>query len=86
MEKIAIIGASYLQLPLVHKAKEMGIETHVFAWEKDAVCKPVADFFYPISTLEKQQILACCYEIHPDGILSIGSDIAMPTVNFIAKN
>ena len=29
-KKIAIIGASYLQEPLISKAKEMGIETHVF--------------------------------------------------------
>ena len=29
MKKLAIIGASYLQLPLVLKAKEMGFETHV---------------------------------------------------------
>lgn len=30
-KKIAIIGASYLQLPLIQKAKELGYETHVFA-------------------------------------------------------
>jgi hypothetical protein len=31
--KIAIVGASYLQRPLVEKAIQMGLETHVFAWE-----------------------------------------------------
>ena len=54
MRKLAIIGASYLQLPLVKKAKEMGIETHCFAWEEGAVCKEYSDFFYPIS------IFNCC--------------------------
>ena len=33
MKKLAIIGASYLQNPLIVKAKEMGLETHVFAWK-----------------------------------------------------
>ena len=33
-KKIAIIGASYLQLPLVLKAKEMGLETICFAWRE----------------------------------------------------
>ena len=33
MKKIAIIGASDFQNPLILKAKEKGIETHVFAWE-----------------------------------------------------
>ena len=57
MRKIAIIGASYLQLPLVNKAKSMGIEVHCFAWEEGAVCKEYADYFYPISVTEKEQIL-----------------------------
>ena len=42
--KIAIIGASELQLPLVLKAKEKGYETHVFAWEEGAIAKAEADW------------------------------------------
>ena len=44
-KKIAIIGASYLQLPLVRRAKEMGVETICFAWEEGAVCKDFCDRF-----------------------------------------
>ena len=84
MKKLAIIGASYLQLPLVEKAKEMGIETHCFAWEDGAVCKEIADFFYPISILDKEQILEVCEQIDIDGITSIASDAAVPTVSFVA--
>ena len=53
MQKIAVIGASYLQLPLVKKAKEMGLQVHCFAWPEGAVCKEQADYFYPISILDK---------------------------------
>ena len=84
MKKLAIIGASYLQLPLVLKAKELGLETHCFAWENGAVCKEVADFFYSVSILEKEQILELCESIDIDGITSIASDAAVPTVNYIA--
>ena len=49
MKKLAIIGASYLQLPLIEKAKSMGIETHVFAWVANDVGETAADHFYPIS-------------------------------------
>ena len=35
MKKIAIIGANEFQNKLVLKAKELGIETHVFAYEKN---------------------------------------------------
>jgi biotin carboxylase len=85
MKKLAILGASYLQVPLIKKANELGIETHVFAWEDGAVGKNMADFFYPISILEKDLILEKCKEIEIDGITTIATDIAMPTVNFIAN-
>lgn len=84
VEKLAIIGASYLQRPLVKKANEMGLETHVFAWEDGNVVEDIADKFYPISVLEKDKILERCKDIGIDGITSIASDIAMPTVNYVA--
>ena len=56
MKKLAIIGASYLQLPLIEKAKSMGIETHVFAWAANDVGETAADHFYPISIVEKEQM------------------------------
>jgi biotin carboxylase len=86
MKKIAIIGASYLQLPLVLKAKEMEIETHCFAWEEGAVCRDFCDFFYPISILDKEKILVTCKKIKIDGITSIASDAAVPTICFVAEN
>lgn len=82
--KIAIIGANEFQNKLIIKAKEMGIETHVFAWEEGAVGKENSDFFYPISIIEKEKILEICKKIKIDGICSIASDLAMHTVNFIA--
>lgn len=85
MKKIAIIGASYLQLPLVLKARELGIETHCFAWPDGAVCRDLVDFFYPISVLEKEQILAKCKEIGVDGITTIATDLAVPTICYVAE-
>ncbi|MBQ9411038.1 MAG: ATP-grasp domain-containing protein [Bacteroidales bacterium] len=84
MSKLAIIGASYLQLPAVLKAKEMGLEVHCFAWAEGAVCKDVAHSFYPISTIDKEAILEKCREIRIDGVMSIASDVAVPTVNYVA--
>ena len=46
MDKLVIIGAGEFQLPLIKKAKEMGYETHVFAWAEGAVGKDFADYFY----------------------------------------
>lgn len=84
-KKIAIIGAGYLQLPIVEKAKEMGLETHCFAWEEGAVCKNIADFFYPVSILDKENILEICQKNKINGITSIASDAAVPTLSFVAE-
>lgn len=84
MAKIAIIGASELQLPLVRKANEMGLKTICFAWEDGAVCKDECATFYPVSILDKEQILAICKKETIDGIVSIASDAAVPTVSYVA--
>lgn len=84
MKKLAIIGASYLQEPLIERAKAMGIETHVFAWAANDVGEKKADFFYPISIVEKEKILEKCKEIGIDGICSIASDLAVIAVNYVA--
>ena len=82
---LAIIGASYLQLPLIEKAKEMGYTTHVFAWAAGDVGETVADYFYPISIVEKENICNKCREIGIVGICSIASDLAAITVNYVAN-
>lgn len=85
MNKLAIIGASYLQRPLVEKAKEMGLYTICFAWAEGAVCTDIVDEFYPISIVEKDAILKVCQEKQIDGICTIASDVAAPTVAYVAE-
>ena len=85
MKRLAIIGASYLQVPLINKAKELGYETHVFAWKADDDGEKIADVFYPISIVEKERILLICQEIGIVGICSIASDLATVTVNYVAE-
>ena len=85
MKTLAVIGASYLQLPLVKRAKEMGLRVICFAWEDGAVCKGVADKFYPISVVDKEAILEVCKREKVDGVTSIASDVAVPTIAYVAS-
>lgn len=85
MKKLVIIGANDFQNQLILKAKSLGYETHAFAWEDGAVGKYNADFFYPISIVEKEKILEICRTIKPNGICSIASDLATITVNYVAE-
>lgn len=86
MKRLVIIGANDFQNQLILKAKSLGYETHVFAWEDGAVGKETADYFYPISIIEKGKILEKCRKIQPDGVCSIASDLAAITVNYVAEN
>lgn len=86
MKKIAIIGANVFQNKLIVHAKELGYETHVFAWRCGDPGENSADFFYPISIKEKELILEKCKEIKPVAVCSIGSDLAVLTVNYVARN
>lgn len=84
-KKVVIIGANDFQNPLILKAKELGYETHVFAWKDGSIGERTADFFYPISIVEKDEILEKCREIKPDAVLTIASDLATITVNYVAS-
>ncbi|MCR5041115.1 MAG: ATP-grasp domain-containing protein [Clostridia bacterium] len=85
MDKLVIIGANDFQNQLILRAKALGYETHVFAWEQGAAGKETADRFYPISIIEKDEILGKCREITPVGVCSIASDLAAVTVNYVAE-
>lgn len=83
--KIVIIGANDFQNPLILKAKEMGFETHVFAWQDGSIGERTADYFYPISIVEKESILEECKKIQPKAVVTIASDLAGITVNYLAR-
>ena len=86
MKKIVIIGANDFQKPLILKAKEMGYETHVFAWREGATGAEDADYFYEISIVEKDEILKICQKIQPDAVATIGSDLANITVQYLVES
>ncbi len=84
--RVVIIGANEFQRPLIRKASEAGFETHVFAWEDGAVGREDADFFYPVSIVEKETILDYCRRIKPEAVATIGSDLAEVTVNYLVNS
>lgn len=63
----------------------MGLYTLCFAWDEGAVCKEIADEFFPVSVVEKEQILAICKQKQIAGICTIASDVAAPTVAYVAE-
>jgi biotin carboxylase len=86
MNRIAIIGANESINHAILKAKDMGYETHVFAWQNGDIGEKTADFFYPISIADREKVLEVCKNIKPVAIASITSDFAVRTVNYVARD
>ena len=84
-KNLVIIGANEFQEPLIQRAKQLGFVTHVFAWQAEDVGEYSADYFYPVSIVEKERILDICRIIEPVGIVSIASDLAAIAVNYVAQ-
>ncbi|MBR9860841.1 ATP-grasp domain-containing protein [bacterium] len=84
-KKLAILGASEYQLPLIQRANELGLETHVYGIGNIEAGKSIAFKFYPISVTDSEAILRQCSDLKIDGICSIGSDIVMDSWMAIAE-
>ena len=83
--KLAIMGASDFQNPIILKAKEMGLETHAFAWECGDIGEKTADVFHPVSIADKEKILEICQKEQISGITTCGSDFAVVAINYVAE-
>ena len=84
-KKIVILGATEYVAPLILKANSLGAQTHVFAWEKGDIGEKVAYCFHPISVANHEAVLNKCLDIHPDAVMSLGSDTAALAVAYLSE-
>ena len=82
--RLAVVGASHFQLPLIRKAQEKGCEVHAFAWQCGDVGEHAADVFHPVSIVETERIVEECRRIGVQGICTIASDLATVAVCEVA--
>ena len=59
-KKLLILGAGEMQIPVIQKAKAMGLYTIVADMAGDAPGMKYADKAVVISTMDKEGILECC--------------------------
>lgn len=83
--KLAVIGASHFQLPLIQTAQRMGCEVHAFAWQCGDVGESEADVFHPVSITEVDSIVHMCQQVGIEGVCTIASDLATVAVTHVAN-
>ncbi|MDL2227870.1 ATP-grasp domain-containing protein [Bacteroidales bacterium OttesenSCG-928-K03] len=84
-KRIAILGANAPLRSFYKQAKNLGFEIYSFAWEEGAVCKQYADHYYPISFINKEEILQICKKNDVNGVTSFSLESALPAVNYVAR-
>lgn len=83
IKKIMIMGAGIYQVPLIRKAREMGLRTVVVSIPGAYPGIPLADVFLPLDTRDKEGILQYAVENGIDGICTSGTDVAVQTIGYV---
>ena len=84
--KIMILGAGIYQVPLIRKAKEMGLETLVVSIPGDYPGIPMADRFFPLDTRDYEGILQVAQQEKIQGICTSGTDVAVRAIGYVCEH
>lgn len=80
MKKILVLGAGIYQVPLIKKAKEMGLYTIVCSVEGNYPGFQYADKVCYVDTKDEEAVLAVAQEENIDGICTTGTDVCVPAL------
>ncbi|MFD1879640.1 acetyl-CoA carboxylase biotin carboxylase subunit family protein [Vibrio chagasii] len=83
---IMILGAGIYQLPLIKKAKKMGHKVYVVSPDGKYPGIEEADVWVNSDTREKNYILQVAKKANIDGVVTTGTDVAVPTIGFLIDN
>ena len=85
MKKLMIMGAGIYQVPLIRKAREMGIYTIAVSIPGDYPGFALADEVCFINTTDEEAVLAAAKEKQIDGIVTVGTDVAVITIGRVCE-
>ncbi|MGV3083897.1 ATP-grasp domain-containing protein [Enterococcus dispar] len=80
--KVLVLGASILQVPLIDEAKKMGCYVGICDINPNAVGVSLADEFFEVDIFNEKQVYQVAKKFLPDGICTIGTDFPVRSVAF----
>jgi biotin carboxylase len=86
MKKILILGGSDFQIPLIERAKQMGLYVITCDYLPGNPGHNISDEYHNVSTTDLSAVLNLAKELSIDAIATFSSDPAIPTVAYIAEN
>lgn len=85
MKKILILGASFLQVPIIKEANRLGYKSIVIDQNPQAEGFRYADDYKLISTLDYKKIRELVADARPDGIVTAATDMPMRVISKIGQ-
>ncbi len=85
MKKILILGAGVYQVPLIQKAKDLGLYTIVVSVDGNYPGFAIADRVYYVNTTDKNAVLKIAKEEGVSGICTTGTDVAVITLGYVCE-
>ena len=85
MKRILMLGGSMQQIPIIKRAKEMGLYVITCDYCPDNPGHKLADEYYNVSTTDLDAVLELAKKLNIDGIVAYASDPAAPTAAYVSE-
>jgi len=86
MKRLMILGAGPNQLPAIQKAVDLGLYVVTADYLPQNVGHRFSHQSVNCSTIDQEGILRVAKELEIDGVMTMASDVATPTVGFVAEH
>ena len=85
MKRVLMLGGSNFQIPIIKKAKEMGLYVITCDYLPDNPGHKFSDEYHNVSTTDKEGVLELAKSLNIDGIVCYASDVSAPTAAYVAE-
>ena len=85
-KKLMMLGAGANQLPLIKRAVELGLHVITVDYLPDNVGHKYSHQFVNCSTVDCAGVLAVAERLEIDGIVTLASDAAVPTIAYVTSS
>lgn len=85
MKKLLLLGGSRYLLPVIEKAKKLGIYTITCDYLPDNIAHKFSDQYCNVSIIDKEKTLQVARELQVDGVMSFACDPGVVTAAYIAE-
>lgn len=85
-KNILIVGAGFGQVPAIKKAKELGLTVITIDKNPNAIGMSMADFSYDVDIIDKEKSLEIAKKHCVNGVITMQSDLPVPTIGYINDN